>query len=320
LENLDTLYETEVRPNHNDTPAVGAPAFKIIAAEDSLLDEFAAESGSSEQPILSEPGGDAVPSPIDAPKGNQPQFGRRKLFAAVATLAVGLGLHSLLPDRPAPPAPSPLPRAPYVTAAPTGTIAGTPTSPVTPPLTVQDQSRQTPASPALDPVTPPRAAVVTTTKPEPLATKPMDEGGVEITAPPVVASPLESVAPAAVVPAPEPNAEAIVEVRHETEIRSVLDAYRDSYERLDAVSAARLWPGVDTAALSKAFSTLSMQEVEFDSCSLGVTDQSATANCNGSLRYVRKVGSSAPQSRALAWTFELERSAGRWLITRVTAK
>jgi hypothetical protein len=39
-----------------------------------------------------------------------------------------------------------------------------------------------------------------------------------------------------------------------------------------------------------------------------------------SLEYVRRVGNHAPQSRPLAWTFELDRHAGRWLISRVTTK
>jgi len=116
--------------------------------------------------------------------------------------------------------------------------------------------------------------------------------------------------------------------QHRTAIRQLLDAYRESYDRLDAVSAARLWPGVDTAALSRAFSTLASQQVEFDSCSLDVNQglpsgahyTKATAVCTGSVRYVRRVGNPAPQSRALAWTFELDRSSGRWLISAVKAK
>jgi hypothetical protein len=116
--------------------------------------------------------------------------------------------------------------------------------------------------------------------------------------------------------------------QHRIAIRELLDAYRESYDRLDAVSAARLWPGVDTAALSRAFSTLSSQDVEFDSCTLdldrglpaGAHYQQATALCSGSVTYVRRVGNTSPQSKVMAWTFLLDRSSGRWLIRRVMAK
>jgi hypothetical protein len=116
--------------------------------------------------------------------------------------------------------------------------------------------------------------------------------------------------------------------QHRVAIRELLDAYRESYDRLDAVSAARLWPGVDTAALSRAFSTLSSQDVEFESCTLdldrglpvGAHYQHATALCSGSVTYTRRVGNAAPQSKDLAWTFQLDRSSGQWLIRRVVAK
>lgn len=52
----------------------------------------------------------------------------------------------------------------------------------------------------------------------------------------------------------------------------MIEAYRESYERLDAVGAARFWPGVDTAALSRAFANLSRQDLEFASCSIDVAD------------------------------------------------
>lgn len=121
--------------------------------------------------------------------------------------------------------------------------------------------------------------------------------------------------------APEPPAVTQTALdRDETEIRNLLDAYRDSYDRRDAVSAARLWPGVDTAALSRAFSTIASQQVDFERCSLDVIGQRAKARCDGSLQYVRRIGSDSPRSRSLSWDFELDRSTGRWLISRVTAQ
>jgi hypothetical protein len=106
----------------------------------------------------------------------------------------------------------------------------------------------------------------------------------------------------------------------EREIRSLLDAYRDSYDRRDVVSTARLWPGVDTAALSRAFGTIAKQQIDFEQCAFDVIGHRATARCSGSLQYVRRVGNSSPQSRSLSWDFELDRSTGQWLISRVTAQ
>jgi hypothetical protein len=80
------------------------------------------------------------------------------------------------------------------------------------------------------------------------------------------------------------------------------------------------------AALTRAFSTLNSQQVDFDSCKLDLDQpagghfQRATALCSGSVTYTRRVGNASPQSRALAWTFDLDRTSGRWLIRRVVAK
>jgi hypothetical protein len=143
-----------------------------------------------------------------------------------------------------------------------------------------------------------------------------------VTAPPVPDSPPVANAGAeeaarAVLP---PTTTTATVVNDEQEIRILLDAYRQSYVRLDAVSTARLWPGVDTAALSRAFSTIARQQVEFEQCALSVLGDRATARCEGSLEYVRRVGNGTARSRELSWAFELDRSTGRWLISRVTAQ
>jgi hypothetical protein len=163
-----------------------------------------------------------------------------------------------------------------------------------------------------------------------VAVVPSVEPRAPVAAPPITEPEPPSTARSEAAPAPfEPvNIREVELTQHRIAIRELLDAYRESYDRLDAVSAARLWPGVDTAALTRAFSTLSSQEVDFNSCTLdldrglpaGAHYQQATALCSGSVTYVRRVGNAAPQSRALAWTFDLDRSSGRWLIRRVVAK
>ena len=99
----------------------------------------------------------------------------------------------------------------------------------------------------------------------------------------------------------------------------MLQAYRDAYDRLDAPSAAVIWPRVDTRALNRAFSTLAEQDVSFDQCDLAIVGAKADAKCTGEIRYVQRVGDQAPRVRRLSWLFALERVSDRWQIAQVTA-
>ena len=102
-------------------------------------------------------------------------------------------------------------------------------------------------------------------------------------------------------------------------IERVLQQYREAYDRLDAPSAAVIWPRVDTRALSRAFSTLASQDVSFDRCDLDITGVKASAQCTGEIRYVRRVGDQAPRTRRMSWSFALERVSDRWQIAQVNA-
>jgi hypothetical protein len=102
-------------------------------------------------------------------------------------------------------------------------------------------------------------------------------------------------------------------------IKRVLDAYRESYDRLDASSAALIWRGVDTRALARAFSNLSSQALSFDQCDVTVDGTQATAQCRGELRYVRRVGTPTPRVLRLSWTIDLEQSIDRWVIASIKA-
>jgi len=180
-----------------------------------------------------------------------------------------------------------------------------------------ETTRTSPPAPAIAavprPVEPPAATPVPLPAP-PSPNLPVAPPGVAKSAPPPPR--MEEVARAA-----EPAAVTASTIDHdEREIRSLLDAYRDSYDRRDVVSTARLWPGVDTAALSRAFGTIAKQQIDFEQCAFDVLGHRATARCSGSLQYVRRVGNSSPQSRSLSWDFELDRSTGQWLISRVTAQ
>ncbi|HLG57911.1 MAG TPA: hypothetical protein VI485_21375 [Vicinamibacterales bacterium] len=103
-------------------------------------------------------------------------------------------------------------------------------------------------------------------------------------------------------------------------IDRVLHTYEDSYDRLDAPSAAAIWPRVDTRALSRAFSTLAQQDMSFDRCDVNILGARATARCTGAIRYVRRVGDQDPRVRQLSWSFALERISDRWQIASVTAE
>ena len=104
-------------------------------------------------------------------------------------------------------------------------------------------------------------------------------------------------------------------------IGSLLRSYRTSYGALDATSVSTIWQGLDTRALQRAFATLSRQDVTFDRCDVTVrAEDRAAAVCRGVLTYVPKIGDGSPQQRRLAWTFEFQRPADRWLITAVSAR
>ena len=139
---------------------------------------------------------------------------------------------------------------------------------------------------------------------------------------PVVDGALPVSAEESVVPSPAID---LVEGRAEMpddrrRIRAVLDDYRQAYERLDAVSTAALWPGVDTRGLTRAFGSLSRQRISFDRCDIRITGAQATAQCDGAIEYVRRVGDAAPQSRDISWSFALDQRASEWRIVNVSAR
>jgi hypothetical protein len=112
----------------------------------------------------------------------------------------------------------------------------------------------------------------------------------------------------------------IVPANDRSSIERLLEAYRVAYDKLDASSAAAVWPGVDTRALNRAFQALAEQDVSFDSCNLDIGGANANARCVGEIRYVGRVGDQSPQVRRLSWSFELERVSDRWQIAQVAAR
>ena len=94
-------------------------------------------------------------------------------------------------------------------------------------------------------------------------------------------------------------------------------------ERWVAADLAGLMEGLsaeDGAAPTSAFATLSSQNLTFNHCDIDVKASRATAQCQGWLRYVPRVGSPSPRTRSLTWVIELSEAGEGWLIERVTAR
>ncbi len=97
-------------------------------------------------------------------------------------------------------------------------------------------------------------------------------------------------------------------------VTKVLQRYRTAYEGLDAQSAQAVWPAVNQAALARAFDGLESQTLTFDTCDVRVQGESATATCQGSARYVPKIGSREPRVEPRVWNFTLQKNGGDWKI------
>lgn len=102
--------------------------------------------------------------------------------------------------------------------------------------------------------------------------------------------------------------------RDEDRIRATLAELGAAYSQLDAVAAREVWPSVDVDALARAFDDLQSQELRFDHCDVTVDGARARADCTGQAVYVPRAGEPGFGSAASAWTFELTRLRGRWMI------
>jgi hypothetical protein len=79
----------------------------------------------------------------------------------------------------------------------------------------------------------------------------------------------------------------------EAQITRALQQYRSAYDRLDAEQA---------------------QTLTFDTCHTQVRGDEAVATCEGSTRYVPKIGSREPRVEARTWSFALRRAGDAWKI------
>jgi hypothetical protein len=104
-------------------------------------------------------------------------------------------------------------------------------------------------------------------------------------------------------------------------VRSVVEKYQAAYGRLDAGLVHDVWPGVNEAALARAFDGLQSQTLTFRACDIQLRGAAATVLCTGSTRYVPKIGSREPHVESLAWTFNLRKRANdEWQIESARAE
>lgn len=168
-----------------------------------------------------------------------------------------------------------------------------------------------PVTPAAPPAPPPSPSApaprVASAAPAPRIARAAPEAGLE--APVNVA--------AAVVP-PAPAAE--ISADDSQLVKHTLQRYRNAYDGLDARKAQAVWPAVNQAALARAFDGLESQSLTFDACDVRVRGESATATCQGSARYVPKIGSREPRTEPRVWNFALQKAGGDWKIQTARAE
>ena len=100
----------------------------------------------------------------------------------------------------------------------------------------------------------------------------------------------------------------------------MLDAFRAAYESLHAESVRAVWPRANTPALSKAFSQIATQNVDFHSCGIEFNAAGAEATCSGAVTFVPKIGAKAAVVQPRGWSFYLIRQDDRWVIDRVISR
>ena len=213
--------------------------------------------------------------------------------------------------------------APAAVERPQANAASTATAAVVPP-------QSAPVLPASAPVSPSSAPSVTSSfAPAPLPNVP-PPAPAPIASPPAAAAPVPSTsvaaasaspAPAAAVDVPKPTLPAPSRVENdEAQIALALQQYRSAYEGLDAKRARAIWPAVNESALARAFESLESQRLTFEACRTQLNGDNAVATCEGTARYVPKIGSREPRVEPRTWTFILRRADGDWKIETARAE
>ena len=142
--------------------------------------------------------------------------------------------------------------------------------------------------------------------------------------------PLESpvLSPSAAPPRPVPastasasreSAAVMTREDESAQIRMLLSRYETAYNRLDASAASSLWPGVDRAALDRAFKGLISQRVSLGLCDITVVGDIGGASCVGKARWEPRIGGGL-QTADRYWTFNLRKSTEGWRIEQIRVR
>jgi len=100
-----------------------------------------------------------------------------------------------------------------------------------------------------------------------------------------------------------------------------LAAVSESYRTLDPASLKAVWPGADTASLSRSFSQLKYQSLKFDQCAMRSSgSDTALATCEVSIALATRTGDQGLQRRHERWSLALERSNEGWRIAGVSVR
>ena len=100
-------------------------------------------------------------------------------------------------------------------------------------------------------------------------------------------------------------------------IESVLSRYAAAFSARDVAAARAVWPGVNERGLVRAFESVEEQQFDLGECVITATPPRAVASCDGTARYVPKVGNKRVRSEPRHWTFRLEQQRDGWSIEAV---
>jgi hypothetical protein len=103
------------------------------------------------------------------------------------------------------------------------------------------------------------------------------------------------------------------------QIRSVLSRYETAYNKLDAAAATNVYPGVDRAALDRAFKGLISQRVSLGLCDITVIGDVGGASCAGKARWEPRIGGGL-QTADRYWTFNLRKGHEGWRIEQIRVR
>jgi hypothetical protein len=122
----------------------------------------------------------------------------------------------------------------------------------------------------------------------------------------------------AVPPMPGGAAPAAVALGGEADaVRQTVAQYEAAIDQMNVRAAVAVFPSVDTLAMTRAFSGLKEQGVDFERCDVALQTGRATVRCLGTAHYVVKVGTPTPRRRRYEWTFTLEKVGNAWKIGEV---